>query len=163
MLPTDPNEHIEKAREILAMVLREASKFAPQRSLLIVHLGTEVALRKHCCLPPWLEVAHHGAVSGLDKWGAVRAAFVVGLMMPPAELITRQAEAISGEYIAQRSDVGCEEITTRSKELSLCRASSTHILLDSDCYGVRCGVACCRRSGERATSHVPLMTHSISG
>ena len=52
MLPTDPNEHIEKAREILAMVLREASKFAPQRSLLIVHLGTEVALRKHCCLPP---------------------------------------------------------------------------------------------------------------
>ena len=110
MLPTDPNEHIEKAREILAMVLREASKFAPQRSLLIVHLGTEVALRKHCCLPPWLEVAHHGAVSGLDKWGAVRAAFVVGRTMPPAELITRQAEAISGEYIAQRSYVGCEEI-----------------------------------------------------
>ena len=113
MLPTDSDERIEKAREIFAMVLREASKFAPQRSLLIVHLATEEVIMKHCHVPPWIELAHHGAITGLDKWGTVRAAFIVGRAMPPAELITLQAEAISGEYIARRSYVEREaSITT---------------------------------------------------
>ena len=32
----------------------------------------------------------------------MRAEFVIGRMLPPAEVLVRQAEALTGEYIARR-------------------------------------------------------------
>jgi hypothetical protein len=110
-LPSEPEKRIERSREILAMVLREAVQLAPLHSLMICHKAMEEVIVPpedgvtHFHVPPWLEIAHHGAITGLDKWKTVRAQFVVGRAMPSAELVTLQAEAITGEYIAQRNYV----------------------------------------------------------
>jgi hypothetical protein len=45
---------------------------------------------------------HHGAVAGTNEVRSVRAEFVIGRMLPPAEVIVRQAEALTGGYIARR-------------------------------------------------------------
>jgi putative DNA primase/helicase len=101
----DEQTTLERACDVYAMVLREASKFAPLRSLMVVHLATEHAIRQHCFVPDWIELAHHGAITGLDRWKTVRAAFIVGRPMPSAFDITLQAEALSGEYISAREYV----------------------------------------------------------
>jgi hypothetical protein len=108
---------VERAREILAMVLREGMQLAPQRSLMICHKAMREIIAPLQIIapparaptvfhvPPWLELAHHGAITGLDKWKTVRAQFVIGRPMPSAEAITLMAEAISGEFIASRNYV----------------------------------------------------------
>ena len=98
----DEQAKLERTRDVYAMILREASKFAPLRSLVVVHLATEQAIREHCFVPPWIELTHHGAVTGLDRWKTVRAEFIVGRPMPSAFDITRQAEALFGEHISER-------------------------------------------------------------
>ena len=112
-LPTEPEKLVERTREILAVVMRESVQLAPLHSLMICHKAMEEIIvppgagapGANFHVPPWLEIAHHGAITGLDKWKTVRAQFVVGRPMPSAELITLQAEAITGEYIAQRNYV----------------------------------------------------------
>ena len=106
----DGNEQkqVEHAQDIYAIVLREATKFAPLHSLVIVHLATELAILKNCFVPEWIELTHHGAVSGRDSWKDVRAEFIIGRPHPKAELITRQAEALFGVHIPQRDFVEVE-------------------------------------------------------
>ena len=99
---------IDRAQDIYAMILREATKFAPLDSLVIVHLATEMAIREHCFVPDWIKLTHHGAVSGRDNWKDVRAEFIVGRPMPKAYDITMQAEALFGEHIPQRDYVARE-------------------------------------------------------
>ena len=106
----DPENMPSGTCDILAMVLREAVQLAPLHSLMICHLATELMIApeddkapRPFHVPPWLELAHHGAVTGLNKWSTVRAQFVIGRAMPSAELITLQAEAMTGEYISQRN------------------------------------------------------------
>jgi hypothetical protein len=64
-LPPEPEKRIERTREILAMVLREAVQFAPLHSLMICHLATEKVIiapnangERLFHVPPWLEIAH---------------------------------------------------------------------------------------------------------
>ena len=95
------NEHdmIDRAQDVYAMILREATKFAPLDSLVVVHKVTEDAIREHCFVPDWIKLTHHGAVSGRDNWKDVRGEFIVGRPMPRAYDITMQAEALFGEHI----------------------------------------------------------------
>ena len=109
MIPDDNEQAmVQRAQDIYAMILREASKFAPLRSLVVVHLATKLAILEHCFVPEWIELAHHGAVTGIDKWKTVRAAFIVGRPMPPAYELVLQAEALSGEHISDREYVEVE-------------------------------------------------------
>ena len=53
-------------------------------------------------MPEWLKLVHWGDVTGTNALQRVRALFVIGRPLAPAEAVTRQAEALFGAYIPQR-------------------------------------------------------------
>ena len=93
---------IAAARRLYAAMLSRALDYGGQDVGLIVYKSTEEWIRENCHVPPWLKLAHHGAVTGSNEMENVRALFVVGRILVPDEAVTRQTEACFGAYIADR-------------------------------------------------------------
>jgi putative DNA primase/helicase len=68
----------------------------------IVYKSTREFIEKNCFVPPWLKLCHHGDITGTNALQKVRALFVIGRPLAAAEAITRQTEALFGEYISRR-------------------------------------------------------------
>jgi hypothetical protein len=96
----DEARRLDWARRILAVTLREALRVGG-KALLITHKAVEETIRESCHVPPWLELTHYGAVTGLDRWGDVRTLFIAGRPLPPALSVTQQAEALFGAAIPE--------------------------------------------------------------
>jgi hypothetical protein len=96
------NTTIDAARRMYAALLRRGLEYNGEPVAAIVYLSTEEWIRDNCFIPHWLTLTHHGAVAGLDEFKDVRALFVIGRPLPPAEAVVRQAEALSGRHIRDR-------------------------------------------------------------
>jgi hypothetical protein len=92
----------DAARRVYAAVLMQALEYGGQPVAVITYKSMRTWLEKNCFVPPWLTLLHHGGIVGTNKVRSVRAEFVIGRMLPPAEVIVRQAEALTDEYIARR-------------------------------------------------------------
>ena len=141
MLPTDEKERIERGREIYAMVLRESEQICAAAQPAHCASWHRDHYQKALLCAGLDRVGDHGAITGLNRWGTVRAALIVGRAMPPAELITQQAEAISGEDIARATTLNARPPFTRCRSLtgamhSTSRPGNTRTRLGKDCCAV---------------------------
>jgi putative DNA primase/helicase len=99
------------ARRMYAALLLKALPYANTQAAgefsvgAIIYKSTEKWIKENCFVPKWLKLAHHGDVTGSNDFENVAAHFVIGRALPPEEIMTRQAEALSGEYIAERKYV----------------------------------------------------------
>jgi hypothetical protein len=100
----DDAQRLNWARRILAVTLREALRVGG-KALLITHMLVEDVIRQNYHVPPWLELTHYGAVTGLDRWGDIRSLFIAGRPLPQAAEVTRQAEALFEAHIKDRDYV----------------------------------------------------------
>jgi hypothetical protein len=91
------------AHRMYAALLAKALGYGGAPVAAVVYKSTEDWVRKHCFVPDWLTLTHHGDVTGTDVFKNVRALFVVGRPLPPAETVTRQTEAMFGKYIPKRA------------------------------------------------------------
>jgi hypothetical protein len=107
--PEGEGEQLERrekaARRMYAALLRKALEYGGEHVAGIVYKSTREWIERNCFVPDWLTLMHHGDVTGTNKLERVRALFVVGRALPSAEDVTRQAEALFGDYIAQREYV----------------------------------------------------------
>jgi hypothetical protein len=71
-------------------------------TLIITHRAVEEVLRQHAHIPDWVDVAHHGDITGIDRWKDCRHLVVIGRPLPAAEEACRITEALFGEYIPHR-------------------------------------------------------------
>jgi putative DNA primase/helicase len=91
------------ARRMYAALLMTALQYDGAPVGVIVYKSTEDWIRQNCFIPSWLTLTHHGDITGTNVFEIVRALFVLGRLLPPAEAITRQAEALFGHHIDKRS------------------------------------------------------------
>jgi putative DNA primase/helicase len=67
-------------------------------TLLIVPKTVEEWLRTSKTIPTGMELAHHGALAGVDAWKAARTVVIVGRMMPSPQAVERIAAALTGVH-----------------------------------------------------------------
>jgi hypothetical protein len=91
------------ARRMYAALLMKALEYGGAPVAAVVYKSTEMWIRENCFVPSWLTLTHHGDITGSNAFENVRALFVLGRLLPPAEAITRQAEALYGHHIAKRN------------------------------------------------------------
>jgi hypothetical protein len=91
------------AHRMYAALLAKALEYGGAPVAAIVYKSTEEWIRENCFVPQWLTLTHHGDITGTNAFEDVRALFVLGRLLPPAETITRQAEALFGHHIAKRN------------------------------------------------------------
>ena len=84
-------------QKLRAAIIKAALEYGGAPVLAIMPKATEEAMRALGALPNWLALAHHGAVTGLDEYRDVRAVFVVGRPLAPAEAVERMAGALTGQ------------------------------------------------------------------
>lgn len=87
-------------RRLHLLIGRQARGFASGRVLVVAQKRIVALLQAIGPLPDNIVWAHHGAVTGRDDWGDVRAVIVIGRSMPPPAAVERQAEALTGKPIA---------------------------------------------------------------
>ncbi len=88
----------EKLREAIwtrAMLLHRQNGGT---TLLIVPKVVETWLKETKTVPTGMELAHHGAIAGVDAWKAVRTLIIVGRMMPSPQAVERIAAALTGVH-----------------------------------------------------------------
>jgi Toprim domain len=90
-----------RMRDLHAIVCREGRRFGAGQVLVVAQERIEEALRALGNIPGNVELAHHNAVRGLDRWGGERAVVVIGRTLPPSTTIVRMTEALTG--VAQQS------------------------------------------------------------
>ncbi len=84
-----------------------AAEVAPKRALVVCQLDVEEALKagwsppSNVAMPANVELAHHGAVRGLNQWGDVALLIVVGRTEPNARTVERIARALFGVDIEE--------------------------------------------------------------
>jgi hypothetical protein len=71
-------------------------------ALLITHKATEQFITEHLFVPTWLELAHFGDLTGVDRWKAIRTLVVIGRPLPPEAEVIRQAGALFGTVTWQQ-------------------------------------------------------------
>jgi hypothetical protein len=96
------------ARRMYAAVLLSALQYDGKPVAIIIYKSTAEWIRQNCFVPPWLTLTHHGAITGTNNFENYRALFIVGRLLPQAEIITRQAEALVGAHIPEREYVEVE-------------------------------------------------------
>jgi hypothetical protein len=85
------------ASKVYARLVADALvRYCGQEVLAVVPLAVEQQWRQTMPLPSWLHVLHHGAVTGIDAYGGVRAVYVIGRMLPSAQAVERVAGALTG-------------------------------------------------------------------
>lgn len=95
-------------RKIKAKLITDAmSRYGGQKVLAIVPAAVEAQWRQGW-LPDWLQLLHHGAVTGLDGYGDVRAVYSIGRILPPPSSLEVEAGALTG--------VAVEEIGYRQRK-----------------------------------------------
>ncbi len=90
------------ARRMYAALLLKALQYGGAKVAAIVYKSTETWIRENCHVPDWLQLRHHGDVTGTNDFKDVAALFVVGRPLAAAEDVTRQTEALFGAFIAER-------------------------------------------------------------
>lgn len=89
-----------RLRDLRALIVREARRYAPGQVLVVVQQSVEKAMHDLGPLPNNVVTAHHNAIAGRDEWRHVRALIVVGRTMPPPNGAERIAEALTGRATA---------------------------------------------------------------
>ena len=95
----DPKEAARRAnrlRDVRAIIVREARRYAPGGVLVVLQQAVEKALLALGRLPGNIMTAHHNNIAGVDRWKDVRALVIVGRTMPPPNGVERIAEALTG-------------------------------------------------------------------
>jgi hypothetical protein len=100
--PKEIARKIDAARRLYAALLMRALAYGGQDVAAILYKSTETWIRENCCVPEWLKLYHHGDVAGTNALQSVRALFVIGRPLASPEAVTRQTEALFGEYIAEQ-------------------------------------------------------------
>ena len=88
----------EKLREAIwtrAMLLHRQNGGT---TLLIVPKAVETWLKETKTVPTGMELAHHGAIAGVDAWKTVRTLIIVGRMMPSPQATERMSSALTGKH-----------------------------------------------------------------
>jgi hypothetical protein len=93
------------ARRMYASVLVNSLEYGGADVGVIVYKSTEEWIQENCFVPDWLKLVHWGDVTGSNALRQVRALFVIGRPLPKDEAVTRQVEALFGEYIPERNYV----------------------------------------------------------
>jgi hypothetical protein len=92
----------DAARRIWAALLVRSLEYGGQPVGVVLYKSTREWIERHCFVPPWITLLHHGSVAGVNTLEQVRALFVVGRALPSAESVTREAEAMTGEFPVER-------------------------------------------------------------
>jgi putative DNA primase/helicase len=69
------------------------------RHLVICQKRVEEVIRASFDIPPFIELAHFGALEGIDTWGYVRALFQIGRQQAPPDAMERMAGALTGRAV----------------------------------------------------------------
>jgi putative DNA primase/helicase len=100
---TAPGREVKRAGEVYGAILGEIIlSGAVGPTLIITHKAVEEVLRREAHIPSWVELAHHGDITGIDRWKGCRHLVVIGRPLPTAEEACRITEALFGEYIPRR-------------------------------------------------------------
>ena len=94
--PKEAQRRRNRLGDLHAVIAREARRYAPGRLLVVAQKRVRAHLEGMAALPPSVDWAHHGAVTGLDDWRDVRALIVVGRTMPSPAAAEALAEALTG-------------------------------------------------------------------
>lgn len=97
--PEEARRRRRNLRDLRALLVREARRYAPGKVLVVLQQGVETAILDSGTLPPNVETAHHNNIAGRDQWRDVHALIVVGRTMPPPSGVERIAEALTGRAI----------------------------------------------------------------
>jgi hypothetical protein len=102
---TNNKEELERkadgARRMYAALLVQTLAYDGDIGV-VTYKSTETWLKENCFVPDWIKFAHFGDVTGTNKFQNVRAFTEAGRNQPPPEALALQAEALFGEYIAER-------------------------------------------------------------
>ncbi len=96
---TEKKRRNKNLRDLHAFIAAIGRRYAPGRVLVVVQKQVEEALLKLSTLPPNIELAHHNAVAGIDRWRDVPALVVVGRTAPSPANTERLAEALTGRAV----------------------------------------------------------------
>jgi putative DNA primase/helicase len=80
-----------------------ARRFGAGKILIVAQKRIRKQLEKLGPIPAQVTWAHHGAVTGRDEWSDVRAMIVIGRSLPSPAAVDAQAEALTGQPVAERS------------------------------------------------------------
>ena len=67
-------------------------------------------------VPDFIDIAHHNAIAGRDRWKDVRGLIVAGAVRPPPGTVEQIAGALSGHHIEPAGDwypAATETLTAR--------------------------------------------------
>lgn len=93
------------ADKVKARLIADAfSRYGGEDVLAVVPLEVEKQWRDGP-MPPWLHLLHHGATVGIDAYRDARAVYVVGRLLPRADVLERMAGALTGVAVEQRGYV----------------------------------------------------------
>lgn len=94
---------LSNVQKLRASVIKAALEYGGAPVLAIMPKATEEAMLALGALPPWLALAHHGDVTGLDEYRDVRAVFVIGRPLAPADAVERMTGALTGRAPGARN------------------------------------------------------------
>ena len=66
------------------------------RWLLVCQLAVKEMILEKYDVPDFIELAHHNAVAGQDRWRDIRGIVIVGRTQPPPDAVQREASALTG-------------------------------------------------------------------
>ena len=72
--------------------------------LVVVQKDVEEQIRERFTVPDFIDLAHHNAVAGIDRWRDVTGQIIVGRTQPPPNATARIAGALTGEHVALLED-----------------------------------------------------------
>ncbi len=97
--PEEARRRQRGLRAAHAIVNREARRYGGADVLLVTQRGVREALPSFGPMASGIDLAHHNAVSGQDRWRDVRALIVVGRTQPSPASVERMAEALTGRAV----------------------------------------------------------------
>ena len=95
--PKEAQRRLNRLRELRAVLVREAVRWAPGQVLVVAQKAVKEALIDLGGLPGNLALAHHNAIAGRDEWRNASAVIIVGRTLPSPAVVERIAEALTGE------------------------------------------------------------------
>jgi hypothetical protein len=95
----DSGRQAHGARELYAAVIAQGLKYNGKPVGLITYKNTELWIRENCVVPPWLSIAHFGAVTGFNAFQTVRLLVIAGRPLPNPRDAAHNAEATFGEAV----------------------------------------------------------------
>ena len=88
-----------RLRELRAVLVREAVRWAPGQVLVVAQKAVKEALMKLGGLPSNIALAHHNAIAGRDEWRNAAAVVVIGRTLPSPAVVECITEALTGEAV----------------------------------------------------------------